>query len=107
MQRNPLVLLAALVAAALANPARADAITDWNVKSADVITEAKLGTPPAIRVMAVVQTAAYEAARAAKAAGNDSSMEAAIAAAHRATLAKLIPAQQAMVDAAYAAALAN
>jgi hypothetical protein len=96
------VALAAALAAAMAS-AQADAITDWNVKAGEVVTEAKLGTPPAVRVMAVVQTAAYEAARSA---GRDASVEAAIAAAHRATLVKLIPSQQAMVESAYQAALA-
>src|SRR5262245_42359068 len=94
-------LLVILVAAAL--NARADVITDWNVKSGEVITEAKLGTPPAVRVMAVVQTAAYEAARTLPV---GASMEAAVAAAHQVALAKMIPSQQAMIDAAYAAALA-
>src|SRR5262245_3894480 len=41
--------------------ASADVITDWNVKTSELITESKLGTPPAIRVMALVQTAAYGA----------------------------------------------
>lgn len=100
MKRTTL-LLPLLVAAAL--NARADVITDWNVKSGEIITEAKMGTPPAVRVMAVVQTAAYEAARTLP---PGASMEAAVAAAHHAALAKLIPSQQAMIDAAYAAALA-
>lgn len=94
-------ILAAAVAASVF-PAHADAITDWNVKSNQVISEAKLGTPPAVRVMAIVHTAAYEAA---KGAVPGTSMDAAIAAAHHATLSKLIPAQQPMIDAAYAAAL--
>jgi len=97
------VALAAAVFAVLAPHARADAITDWNVKSGEVVDAAKLGTPPAVRVMAIVQTAAYEAARTT---ARGSAMNAAIAAAHHATLAKLIPSQQAMVDAAYQAAIA-
>lgn len=97
------VALATALGAAMAN-AQADAITDWNVKSGEIVTEAKLGTPPAVRVMAVVQTAAYEAARGA---GKDASIEAAIASAHRVTLSKLIPSQQALVDNAYNAALAT
>ena len=96
--------LAALVAAAFAGDARADAVTDWNVKTAEIIAEAKLGTPPAVRVMALVQTAAYEAA---KSAGSDASIEAAIAAAHLATLVKLLPAQQPAIEAAYATVMAG
>jgi len=98
------IALAAAVAAVLAPSARADAITDWNVQSGEVIAASKLGTPPAVRVMAIVQTAAYEAA---KATSRGPAMDAAIAAAHHATLAKLIPSQQAMVDAAYQAAIAG
>jgi hypothetical protein len=109
------VLAASLLGAAI--EARADAILDWNVRSEALITESKLGTPPAIRVMAYVQTAAYDAVNAitqrypAGAARLDAapnaSVDAAVAAAHRAMLAKLIPAQQKAVDAAYQAALAG
>ena len=86
--------------------ASADAITDWNIKAADLVTEAKLGTPPAIRTMAIVQTAVYEAVTLAgskQAAG--AAVDAAVAAANRVTLTKLMPAQQASIDAAYQAAL--
>lgn len=96
------LLLAAALAAAAANPARADAVTDWNLKAGELLAEAKLGTPPAVRVMAIVQTAVHEAASAAAPA----SVDAAVAAANRATLAKLLPTQQAAVQAAYQAALA-
>lgn len=107
-------LAAMFVAAPLA--ASADAVADWNVKSADIVIESKMGTPPATRVMAIVQTAAYEAANAVTqryGAGKfqletvpGASVDAAIAAAHRATLSKLMPAQQASIDTAYQAALA-
>jgi hypothetical protein len=53
-----MLLLAALAAA---GHAQADALTDWNVKCGEFITESKLGTPPAVRVMALVQTAARDA----------------------------------------------
>lgn len=96
-----LLVLAALAQAAL--EARADAVTEWNLRAGEVMTEARLGTPPATRAMALVQTAVAEAAMAAKPAGVD----AAIAAANRAVLVKLMPAQEKMVDAAYAAALAK
>jgi hypothetical protein len=96
--------LAVALLSALAPSARADAITDWNVKSGEVVAAAKLGTPPAVRVMAIVQTAAYEAA---KATARGPAMEAAIAAAHHVTLSKLIASQQPMIDAAYQTALAG
>ncbi len=83
--------------------ARADAVTDWNVKSGELIVEARIGTPPAVRVMAIVQTAAHRAVETASQRG--SSIEAAVAASHRVSLSKLLPAQQPMIDAAYQSAL--
>lgn len=114
--RKPIRTTIAILLAGLAFGARADIITDWNVKTADLITESKLGTPPAIRVMAFVQTAAYDAVNAVTRRypvaaslpdAKGASIEAAVAAAHRATLLKLLPAQQASIDAAYQAALAS
>jgi hypothetical protein len=86
-----------------ATPAVADVVTDWNIKANEVIAESKLGTPPAIRVMAFVQTAVYDAVTAST---RGASVDAAVAAANRAVLAKMIPAQQAAIDKAYEAALA-
>jgi membrane-associated phospholipid phosphatase len=101
-------LAATLVALGAPLGARADAIVDWNDRTSGFIAEAKLGTPPAIRLMAVTQTAAYEAV---DALGRGRplpphAVDAAVAAAHRAALEKLLPAQQQAVDAAYRAALA-
>lgn len=104
MNRTPLAIGLLSIAAAFAAPdARADAVTDWNVKSGELIADAKLGTPPAVRVMAIVQTAALQAVDAAK--QRQASPEAALAAAHRITLTRLLPAQQPAIDAAYQAAL--
>lgn len=107
-------LLAAMLATSALNVC-ADAITDWNIKAGEIVTESKIGTPPAVRVMAVVQTAAFEAANAitkrypssgaAIDAASDASIDAAIAAAHRATLTQLLPAQKPMIESAYQAAL--
>lgn len=96
-------LIAALLSGTALN-ANADLITDWNTKTGEFIVESKLGTPPAIRVMALVQTATYEAVQASR---GGASVEAAVAAAHRATLAKLLPTQQAAIEAAYHAALTS
>jgi hypothetical protein len=85
--------------------ARADAITDWNLKAGDILAEAKLGTPPAVRAMALVQTAVYQAVTQADLQG--ASAEAAIAAANRAVLVKLLPAMQPSIEAAAQAALAR
>jgi hypothetical protein len=86
-----------------ATRASADTVTDWNLKSNEVIAEARLATQPAVRVMAIVQTAAHRAVVTASHRG--ASVDAALAAAHRMTLTQLLPAQQAMVEAAYQAAL--
>jgi hypothetical protein len=94
--------------ATLALGAQADAITDWNTKAADFIAEARMGTPPAVRLMALAQTAAHHAVTAAlEAGGQPISVEAAIAASQRGVFLKLLPAQQAAVEAAYAQALAG
>jgi hypothetical protein len=105
----------ALLCAGLAFGARADVVTDWNVKSNELIAEAKIGTPPAIRIVALVQTATYDAVNAITLrypapslqteGAQGASVEAAVAAAHRVALLKLLPAQQASIDAAYQAAM--
>jgi hypothetical protein len=105
MKPNRLFSLLAVAASIAPAIARADAITDWNQTSAAIIIEARIGTPPAIRVMAVVQTAARDAVEAAQ--RRNASPEAAIAAAHRVSFMKQLPAQQAKIDAAYQAALAS
>jgi hypothetical protein len=85
---------------------RADVLTDWNIKSGEIITEAKIGTPPAIRIMAVVQTAAMHAVDETARASSDAAIaQAAIAAAHRTVLLKMLPAQQAQIETAYSTAL--
>ncbi len=88
--------------AGLALNASADVITDWNIKAGEIVTESKLGTPPAIRAMAIVQTAVYEAVNTST---PGASINAAVAAANRAALTKLMPSAQASIDAAYQAAL--
>ena len=80
-------------------------VCEWNGKLNQAITEAKMGTPPAIRVSALVQTAVHEAVSNAARAG--ASVEAAMAVAHGTVLAKVIPVQQAAVAAAQEAALAR
>jgi PAP2 superfamily len=110
------IVLATALLAGVAVDAHADAITDWNVKAGEIIVESKLGTPPAIRVMAVAHTAVLEAVNAITRRfpasplklepARGASIDAAVAAANRATLAKLMPAQHSSIDAAYQAALA-
>ncbi|MDO9436715.1 vanadium-dependent haloperoxidase [Hydrogenophaga sp.] len=90
-------------------PVSADVITDWNQRSAQIVGDARIGTPPAVRVMALVQTAVYEAAL--EAARTPSApahaVDAAVAGAHRATLTQLLPAQRAGIEKVVQEALAT
>ena len=115
MRRSPL-LLSVLAAIAIA-PAHADVVTDWNRTATRIAAEAKLPPPPANRAIAMVQTAVYAATNAitgrytaatdALQAPQGASLEAAVAAANRTVLLKVMPTQQAAIDDAYAAALAT
>jgi len=100
----------------LATPiARADVVTDWNVAAADITVAATPAAPPSNRTLALVQTAVYEAVNAiTKRYPPDrvtlqvppgASVDAAVAAANRSVLSRLVPSQQAAIDKAYAAAL--
>jgi hypothetical protein len=120
MQRpTPVTLAIAVVLGTglAATPARADVVTDWNVKANELVVEAKLGTPPAMRMLAIVHTAVYEAANAVTQrypagalkldAAPGASLDAAVAAANRVTLLKLLPTVQPAIDSTYQAALAK
>ena len=106
-------LLAAMMLAA-APCAHADVVTDSNAKAAEIASKSP-GTPPAVRTMAIVQVSVFEAVNAitgryapygAKvAAAPGASVDAAVAAATRTVLSKLMPDQQAAIDADYRAAL--
>jgi len=118
LQKHPqwasLIFAASLITSPVAS---ADAVCDWNTQAGVIIVSARMGPPPANRAMAVVHTAVYEAvntitkrypAGALKLeAAPGASVDAAIAAANRATLARLLPSQQAAIDSAYHAALAK
>ena len=88
---------------ALALPAGADVVTDWDKTACDAVAAAKLGTPVAVRAIAVAQAAAWEAVK--EMAGHKeaagASVDAAVAAANRATLAALLPTQKDLIEAAY------
>lgn len=114
MKNIPLIPRALLVAGcwlAAAPTARADAVTEWNTVAGEVIVAARIGTPPATRILAIVQTAVHEAVDAAQLAhpgeGADVAAQAAVAAANRASLARLVPQQQAAITTAYTNALAR
>ncbi len=110
-------LLAVAISLLVSPTAIADVVTDWNIKLGDIVTDARLPTPPSARVLAIVHTAMYEAANAVTKrypasglnvqAAPGASVEAAIAAANHTTLAKLLPSQQTAIDSAYQAALAK
>jgi hypothetical protein len=104
----PVAGIAAACLIGTASLARADAVTDWNSLATDFVVQSKLGTPPANRVMAMVQTAVHEAVTAPLARQNGTgAAEAAVAAANRAALVKLLPQQEAAITAAYQAAVAK
>jgi len=94
--------------------AHADVVTDANAKAAEIASKSP-ATPPAVRTMAIVQvsifdavsaiTGRYPALRAKITAPRDASVDAAVAAATRSALSKLMPAQQAAIDADYQALL--
>ena len=96
--------------------AQADVVTDWNITAGEIAVAARLPPPPTYRIMALVQSAVYEAVNAITKryppdrvqldAAPGASIDAAVAEANRATLVQLVPAQQPAIDKAYQAALA-
>src|SRR5918992_3744539 len=96
-----LLMLMVLAGAPIAG---ADVVIDANTRAAE-ITSKMPGTPPAVRAMAIVQVSVYDAVnaitgrhpafRAPVKAPAGASVDAAVAAATRTVLAKLVPAQQA------------
>ena len=114
--RNRWVTIWAVAATLVIAPnIRADVVTDWNAKANAVVVASKLPTPPGNRVMAMVQTAVYEAVNAItkrypvgkiKLQGTDGeSIEAAVAAANRSMLLKLVQSQQETIERDYQQAL--
>jgi PAP2 superfamily protein len=108
--------LLAMAILAGAPGAHADVVTDANAKAADVVS--RLPAPPiTVRMMAIVQVSVFEAVnaitgryppqRAKLGPAPGASVEAAVAAATRTALSKLMPAQQAVIDADYQALLAS
>ena len=120
--------LAALACAALLAPAAgADVVTDWDRIACDAVGVAKSATPAGVRALAIAQTAVFEAVNQITgrypvvgrelatnsrypAAGpkplSNASVEAAVASANRAALARLLPGAKEAVEAAYQKAIA-
>jgi PAP2 superfamily len=96
--------------------ASADVVADWDARASEVTFDARMGAPPANRVMALVQTAVFEAVnaitrrypsgRTTPDAPPGASVEAAVAAASRATLVALVPSRKEAIDATYQAVMA-
>ena len=110
-----IVLLAAAIVVG-ARVAQADIVTDANTRAADMVS--RIPAPPVtVRMMAIVQVSVFEAVnavtgryppqRAKLAPAPGASVEAAVAAATHSALSKLMPAQQAVIDADYQALLAS
>jgi hypothetical protein len=108
--------LSLLVILVTAPGAHADIVTDANARAADIVS--RLPAPPiTVRMMAIVQVSVFEAVnavtgryppqRAKLTPAPRASVEAAVAAATRTALSKLMPAQQAVIDADYQALLAS
>ncbi|MGH7316033.1 MAG: vanadium-dependent haloperoxidase, partial [Candidatus Rokuibacteriota bacterium] len=106
--------LVAVAILAGAPGAHADVVTDANAKAAEVVS--RIPAPPiTVRMMAIVQvsvfeavnaiTARYPAYRAKMTAAPGASVDAAVASATRTALLKLLPAQQAAIEADYQALL--
>ena len=116
-KKHCLMTLLVVAASWLAGPlAHADVVTDWSTTAGEIASAGKLPPGGAYRVVAVVQTAVYDAvnaitkryppARGPLQAAPGASVEAAVAATNRATLAVLAPGQHATIDKAYQAAVA-
>jgi hypothetical protein len=117
---RPFVMAAQLVVIAvmwLATAVRADVVTESNASAAAIAGGSGLSTPAVNRVMALVQTAVYAAANSVSrrypddefhlGTVRDASVDAAIAAAQRTTLSRLLPSQRDAIEDAYLTALGH
>jgi hypothetical protein len=115
-KKHQQLALLVVAAAVFASPmAQADVVTDWNTTAIDIVVAANLPPPPTNRVITMVQAAVYEAVNAITQrypgdrvkldAAPGASVDAAVAAANRAMLSKLLPLQQAAIDRAYQTAV--
>jgi hypothetical protein len=106
-----------MAVAASSSAPRADVITDWNQTALRATESAAMGPPVQARVMSIVHAAIYEAVNAidrrhafyavSVSAPADASVDSAAAAAAHGVLVRLLPPQQAAMDAALAAWLAQ
>ncbi len=113
------ILIACTIVCFLIGPysAKADAVSDWNARACELAVSPNFDTPTANRMLAIMHTAIYEAANAItkKYPSSDlkidapagASVDAAIAAAARTTLLKLIPAKEQQIEVAYQTSLSK
>jgi hypothetical protein len=112
-------VVVALLALAVASPARADTVTEWNLNASSAIF-VTAGQPPQLSVphLAMVHGAVYDAVNAidgghegylisSRLATPSDSKEAAAATAAYRMLLSIVPGQQTVLDAQYAASLAG
>ena len=97
--------------------ARADVVTDWNLKASEIVAAHQPG-PPGSAILVMVQTGVFDAvnaitrqypkaARAMLKPAPGASIDAAVAAVNRTVLLKLAPTQQVAIEAAYQSALSG
>ena len=109
------VLVLALFGLGATRLAQADVITDWNDKACSIVAKAGPGST-GHRMMAFVQVAVFEAVNSIDpryapylgkiVAPAGASIDAAVAAANRATLVELMPGEKAAIESAYQSAMA-
>src|SRR5215218_6577119 len=97
--------------------AKADAVTDWNIRACELAGPASFDTPTSNRSLAIMHTAIYEAVNAITKrypasdlrldSPTGASVDAAVAAASRVVLLKLVPLKQTEIEAAYQASIAK
>ncbi len=98
------ITLSLLLTATLALPAFADPVTEWNENACALIALEKIAGPPAAnRMLALLHTAVYEAVSKSE----KTSADAAVAAASRTVLLKVLPTQSSALEKMYEHSLAK
>jgi PAP2 superfamily len=102
MQRKLSILF---IASLLAFKVQADPVIAWNQHLDAWVAEARIGTPPAVRIGAIVQTAVWRALQELPTGASPDAAAAAVASANRQVLQSLLPTQQTAIESRYRAAL--
>ncbi|MGH8188689.1 MAG: vanadium-dependent haloperoxidase, partial [Steroidobacteraceae bacterium] len=115
MPRSRFTCFSIALALAATAVSHADVVTDWNTKTVEVISASRMPGVAMYRAGAIVQVAVFEAVNAITGryppsdagieTSSGSSIQAAVAAATRATLLELVPGQEAAIEVAYQSAL--